>query len=179
MKTKSERDQHGLERDRPWRWSHWRPDEPVDGAKLPLDAHAESVAQGTPPYVALRLVSEIRNALVSFTCSAPPESVAQSIERLLALAVAMESVAQGRALQRRMCHGCGSRIRPEQILAQIVARDESWDTNSARCASCGDREDMRAAYARGFDDGLDAASEALHDAVTKSSLRKSNRREDE
>jgi hypothetical protein len=170
MKTKPKQEPG---HDSSWRWSHWRPDEPVDGAKLPLDAHAESVAQGTPPDVAFKLVSEIRNALVSLTCSAPPESVAQSIERLLALAVAMESVVQGRAAERRMCHGCGARIRPEQILA----KDERWDTNGTRCTSCVDKEDLRAAYARGFDDGLDAADEALHNAVTKSNLRQSNRRE--
>jgi hypothetical protein len=74
--------------------TRWRDDEPVDGAGLPLRAHAEALAA----HLALdenqraTLVAELRNALVPALADAEKrgaERAAKAIERVLALASAI------------------------------------------------------------------------------------------
>lgn len=72
----------------------WRDDEPVDGARLPLRAHAESLAAHLVLDESQRsaLVAELRNALVPALDDAErrgAERAAKQIERVLALADAI------------------------------------------------------------------------------------------
>lgn len=74
--------------------TRWRDDEPVDGAGLPLRAHAESLAAHLTLDESQRatLVAELRNALVPALDDAErhgAERAAKAIERVLALADAI------------------------------------------------------------------------------------------
>lgn len=74
--------------------TRWHDDEPVDGAGLPLRAHAESLAAHLALDESQRatLVAELRNALVPALDDAEAhgaERAAKAIERVFALASAM------------------------------------------------------------------------------------------
>lgn len=71
--------------------SAWRPDEPVDGAGLPLPAHARRLAEALAltPRQADLLVSELRNALLPALVLEDPATQARAAERVLALADAI------------------------------------------------------------------------------------------
>ena len=74
--------------------TRWRDDEPVDGARLPLRAHADALAARLALSEDQRatLVAELRTALVPALDDAErrgAERAAKGIERVLALASAL------------------------------------------------------------------------------------------
>jgi hypothetical protein len=66
------------------------------------------------------------------------------------------------------CDGCGFNVEPRDVRE----REESWDQNCSRCRKCTECPELREAYRRGFNAGLDALKEAVVSVVEKSNLRK-------
>jgi len=121
--------------------------------------------------VADALTIEIKRTLATLTEAEERGNLEESL-KLTSKVATLLSEKRDHALAALLikCHGCGSHIRSDHA----VKKDESWDTDCIRCTKCSDNPELRAAYDRGFDDGLDAAAVALQGTVTKSNLRKSN-----
>jgi hypothetical protein len=54
------------------------------------------------------------------------------------------------------CDGCGRMVHE----ADVFARAEDWDPDCELCAFCKDKPEERAAFARGFNRGMDKLAEA-------------------
>jgi hypothetical protein len=69
------------------------------------------------------------------------------------------------------CEGCGLHVERQEVLdwgQEHVAIEHR--AGCERCVRC--TPDVRAAFRRGFNAGLDAMAKAAHDVATRSNLRK-------
>ena len=73
------------------------------------------------------------------------------------------------------CHGCGFNVEQEDVRDWGTVLDANGHTVENACETCAKCEavpDLREAYRRGFNAGLDALGAAFQDIITTNNLRK-------